>query len=70
LNCREAKYLQLIGVHIPEAARTLLLQEEKFKFYFTQLAYAVRCSLPRNGISWQRHKSLFMHAIAFAPDML
>lgn len=39
--CREAKYLQLIGVHVPEAARTLLLQEEKFNYYFAQLSFAV-----------------------------
>uniref|UniRef100_A0A383W453 AAA+ ATPase domain-containing protein n=1 Tax=Tetradesmus obliquus TaxID=3088 RepID=A0A383W453_TETOB len=38
---REAKYLQLIGVHVPEAARTLLLQEEKFNYYFSQLSFAV-----------------------------
>jgi hypothetical protein len=41
LLCREAKYLQLIGVHVPEAARTLLLQEEKFNYYFSQLSFAV-----------------------------
>jgi dynein heavy chain, axonemal len=40
---REAKYLQAIGVHVPEPARQLLLQEDKFKTYFTQLTHAVRC---------------------------
>jgi hypothetical protein len=46
--CREAKYLQLIGVHVPEAARTLLLQEEKFNYYFSQLSFSVsRTSLCR-----------------------
>jgi hypothetical protein len=29
-------------VHVPEAASTLLLQEEKFKFYFAQLSELVR----------------------------
>jgi hypothetical protein len=41
VTCREAKYLQLIGVHVPEAARTLLLQEEKFNYCFSQLSFAV-----------------------------
>lgn len=40
---REAKYLQRMGVHVPEVACTLLLQEEKFKFYFAQLSHLVSC---------------------------
>lgn len=38
---REAKYLQRMGVHVPEVACTLLLQEEKFKLYFAQLSHLV-----------------------------
>jgi hypothetical protein len=30
-----------MGVHVPEVACTLLLQEEKFKFYFAQLSHLV-----------------------------
>lgn len=41
--CREAKYLQRMGTHVPEVACTLLLQEEKFKFYFAQLSHLVSC---------------------------
>jgi hypothetical protein len=40
---REAKYLQRMGVHVPEVACTLLLQEEKFTFYFAQLSHLVSC---------------------------
>lgn len=39
--CRESKYLQRMGVHVPEVACTLLLQEERFKFYFAQLSHLV-----------------------------
>jgi len=35
-----------MGVHVPEVACTLLLQEEKFKFYFAQLSLLVS--------AWQR----------------
>jgi hypothetical protein len=31
----------MVGVHVPDAARTLLLQEEKFKYYFQQLTHIV-----------------------------
>ena len=40
--CREAKYLQQMDVAVPESARLLLLQEDKFKFYFSQLSHVVR----------------------------
>jgi hypothetical protein len=59
LLCREAKYLQLIGVHVPEAARTLLLQEEKFNYYFSQLSFAV--SWARCRVRCRRSASL-LHA--------
>ncbi len=39
---REAKYLQRMGCPVPEAARMVLLQEEKFKHYFNQLTYALQ----------------------------
>ena len=38
---REAKYLQRIGVEVPDSAKMVLLQEEKFKHYFNELTYAV-----------------------------
>lgn len=40
---REAKYLQRMGIEggIPESARMVLLQEDKFKHYFNQLTYAL-----------------------------
>jgi hypothetical protein len=34
-----------MGVHVAEAAATLLLQEEKFKYYFAQLTCTVRVAL-------------------------
>ena len=38
---REAKYLQRMGIDVPESARMVLLQEEKFKHYYNQLNYAL-----------------------------
>lgn len=45
-SCRESKYLQRMGVHVPEVACTLLLQEEKFKYYFAQLSHLVSFGVP------------------------
>uniref|UniRef100_A0A7S0GLB7 Dynein heavy chain n=1 Tax=Micromonas pusilla TaxID=38833 RepID=A0A7S0GLB7_MICPS len=39
---RETKYLQRMGVEVPESAKMVLLQEEKFKHYYNQLSYALR----------------------------
>ncbi|MEW5318622.1 MAG: hypothetical protein WDW38_009830 [Sanguina aurantia] len=39
---REAKYMQRFNIGIPESAQMVLLQEEKFKFYHTQLSHMVR----------------------------
>jgi dynein heavy chain, axonemal len=39
---REAKCLARIGIEIPESAKIVLLQEEKFKNYNNQLQYVVR----------------------------
>lgn len=39
---RETKYLQRMGIEVPESAKMVLLQEEKFKYYFNQLSYALR----------------------------
>jgi dynein heavy chain len=38
----EAKYMLQLGAEVPEAARLLLLQEDKFKHYLAQLSQAVR----------------------------
>ncbi|KAJ0399007.1 hypothetical protein P43SY_008327 [Pythium insidiosum] len=38
---REAKCLDRMGIEIPEAAKIVLLQEEKFKTYFNELQYAL-----------------------------
>ena len=38
---REAKCLTRIGVEIPESARMVLLQEDKYKSYFNELKYAL-----------------------------
>ena len=35
---REAKYLQRMGIEVPESAKMVLLQEEKFKRYYNQLS--------------------------------
>ena len=39
---RETKHLQRMGVAVPESARQVLAQEEKFKIYFNQLSYALK----------------------------
>jgi len=38
---RESKCLARIGVHIPEQAQVVLLQEDKFKNYYNELKYAL-----------------------------
>ena len=39
---RETKHLQRMGVAVPESARQVLAQEEKFKMYFNQLTYVLK----------------------------
>ena len=39
---REAKYLQRMGIEVPESAKMVLLQEEKFKRYYNQLSHALK----------------------------
>jgi dynein heavy chain len=39
---RETKYLQRMGVEVPESAKMVLLQEEKFKHYFNELGYVLK----------------------------
>lgn len=39
---REARHLQQMGADVPEAARALLLQEDRFRHYLAQLSAAVR----------------------------
>ena len=39
---RETKYLQRMGIEVPESAKMVLLQEEKFKTYYNQLSYALK----------------------------
>lgn len=39
---REARYMQRLGLPIPDSARMVLLQEEKFTLYFNQLSHALR----------------------------
>ena len=39
---RETKHLQRMGVEVPESARQVLAQEEKFKIYFNQLTYVLK----------------------------
>ena len=43
---REAKWLQRMGMSVPEAAMLLLLQEEKYKLYFNNLQHALQVCLP------------------------
>lgn len=38
---KEAKCLDRIGVEIPEAAKIVLLQEDKFKMYYNELQYVL-----------------------------
>lgn len=39
---REAKCLDRQGIPIPESARIILLQEEKFKMYYNELLYVLK----------------------------
>eukprot|EP00898_Chlorokybus_atmophyticus_P005691 jgi/Chlat1/6122/Chrsp409S05665 len=39
---RETKYLQRLGIEVPESAKMVLLQEDKFKHYYNQLSYALK----------------------------
>jgi dynein heavy chain len=39
---RETKYLQRMGVEVPESAKMVLLQETKFKLYYNELGYVLR----------------------------
>jgi len=39
---REAKCLDRMGIEIPESAKIVLLQEDKFKSYFNDLSYALK----------------------------
>jgi len=39
---REAKSMDRVGIEIPESARIILLQEEKFKAYYNELLYVLK----------------------------
>ena len=39
---RESKFLQRMGIDVPESARMVLLQEEKYKLYLNELAFALK----------------------------
>lgn len=38
---RETRYIQRLGLPIPDSALTVLLQEEKFTLYHNQLTHAL-----------------------------
>ena len=42
----EAKALARLGVALPEGARTVLLQEEKFQVYYETLSHALKVQAP------------------------
>jgi len=39
---REAKCMDRVGIDIPESARIILLQEDKFKAYYYELLYVLK----------------------------
>lgn len=39
---RETKWLLRLGVEVPESAKMVLLQEDKFKHYYNQLSYVLK----------------------------
>lgn len=41
---RETKYMQRFSIPVPEAALMVLLQEEKYKYYYNQMSHLVRLS--------------------------
>ena len=45
---RETKHLQRMDIDVPESARQVLNQEEKFKVYFNQLTYALKVWFPQS----------------------
>ena len=61
---REARWLGRLGCEVPEAARRVLLQEHKFKFYYSRLAHLLRVPrpLPRS-LCWG---TCFHFSFAFA----
>lgn len=42
LLIQETKYLQRLGLEVPDNARVILFQEENFKYYYSQLSYTVK----------------------------
>jgi len=54
---RETRYIQRLGLPIPDAAQMVLLQEEKFTHYYNQLSHALAvtgwwCRAFREQGSW------------------
>lgn len=45
---RETKYMQRFGITVPEAAQMVLLQEEKYKWYYNE----VRARVEGSGLQW------------------
>ena len=42
LLIQETKYLQRLGLQVPDNAKVVLFQEEKFKYYYNQLTYTLK----------------------------
>ena len=45
----EAKALARMGLPLPEPARTVLQQEEKFQVYYETLSHALKVGAARHG---------------------
>ncbi|CAD7698753.1 unnamed protein product [Ostreobium quekettii] len=39
---KETKYLQGMGIYVPESARVVLVQERKFKYYYNNLMHSIK----------------------------
>lgn len=60
---REARWLGRLGCEVPEAARRVLLQEHKFKFYYSRLAHLLRVPrLPPRSVCL----GMLLHSLSFA----
>ena len=49
---REAKAMQRMSIAVPENARMVLLQEEKFKHYLNQLTYVLKVGKLEHSLQW------------------
>ena len=63
----EAKALARLGLELPAAARTVLLQEEKFQVYYETLSHALKVGAPQSSIGKPKFPSFSPAACTAEP---